>query len=170
VAAAQRLKPLMRGEVAGLIPAAAGLRVPDLAFLDAAGAQKRLADFRGKWIVLNLWATWCAPCRAEMPALDRLQGELGGASFEVVAIALDTRSVERARNFLQETGVGRLRFYADPSGQVLQDVRAIGRAVGLPTTLLVDPDGCEVAHLPGSAAWDGPEAKALVAAAVTGGR
>ncbi|BAR98753.1 thiol:disulfide interchange protein TlpA [Blastochloris viridis] len=166
VAAAERLKPLMRGEVGRVIPATSGLKLPDLAFKDAAGAPRRLADFRGTWLLVNLWATWCAPCRAEMPALDRLEGTLGGERFGVVAINIDTRNVERARAFLAETGANRLGFFADSSGQVLQDLRAIGRAVGLPTTLLIDPAGCEVAHLPGPAAWDGPEATALIAAAV----
>lgn len=169
VAAAQRLKPLMRGEVAGLIPAAEALKVPDLAFQDSAGARKSLADFRGKWLLVNLWATWCAPCRAEMPSLDRLEGELGGERFAVVAIDIDTRNVERARTFLNEIGAGRLGFYADSTGNVLQALRGVGRVVGLPATLLVDPAGCEVAHAPGPADWASADARALIEAALGGG-
>jgi thiol-disulfide isomerase/thioredoxin len=170
VAAAARLKPLMRGEVARLTPAASGLKLPDLAFQDGAGAEKRLADFRGKWLVLNLWATWCAPCRAEMPSLARLEGELGGERFAVLAIDIEANNAERARQFLSEVGASRLGFYADPTGRVLQELRGIRRGVGLPTTLLVDPDGCEVAHLLGPADWAGAEAKALITAAIAGGR
>jgi thiol-disulfide isomerase/thioredoxin len=169
LAEARRLAPLLAGELAAMAPATAARRLPDLAFQDGAGAPRRLADFRGKWVLVNLWATWCAPCRAEMPALDRLQGAFGGARFEVVAIALDARNEERARRFLTEIGVGRLAFYADPTGRVLQELRGAGRAAGLPTTLLVDAEGCEVAHLPGPADWAGPEATALIAAAVRGG-
>jgi thiol-disulfide isomerase/thioredoxin len=169
LAAAQRLAPRLAGELAAMAPATAARRLPDLAFKDGAGTEKRLADFRGKWLLVNLWATWCAPCRSEMPALDRLQGALGGERFEVVAIDIDTRDPERARRFLGEIGVERLGFYADPSGRVLQDLRGIGRAVGLPTTLLVDPAGCEVAHLPGPADWAGADARALIETALRGG-
>jgi len=168
VATASRLKPLLRGEVAAILPATDAQRVPDLAFTDTGGAARRLAEFRGRWVLVNLWATWCAPCRAEMPALDALQARLGGDRFEVVAIDLDTRNPERARTFLGEIGVRRLAFYADHSAQVLRDLRTIGRAVGLPTTLLVDPAGCEVAHLPGPANWASEDASALIRAAVGG--
>src|SRR5579871_4881813 len=80
---AKTLTPLIRGEVAGIIPASAGLRIPDVSFQDASGATRKLSDWRGKVVLLNLWATWCVPCRREMPALDALQGKLGGANFDV---------------------------------------------------------------------------------------
>ncbi|MGE0023353.1 MAG: TlpA family protein disulfide reductase [Hyphomicrobium sp.] len=136
----------------------------DVNFVDGTGAPKTLADFRGKTVLLNLWATWCAPCREEMPSLDRLQRELGSDTFEVVALAVDRTGLESARKFLDSIGVTSLALYADPttrSGSAL-------RAVGMPTTILIDPEGREIGRLPGPAAWDSAEAKALIAGEMRG--
>ena len=168
VETASRLKPLMRGEVAAVLPATAARAIPDLAFTDGAGAARRLSDFRGRWLLVNLWATWCVSCRVEMPALDALQAAFGGDRFEVLAIDLDTRNPERARAFLAEIGVRHLNFYADHSAQILRDLGTIGLVAGLPTTLLIDPLGCEIAHMSGSAAWASEDARALIRAAVGG--
>ena len=89
-------------------------RVPDLTFKDAAGRERTLAEWRGRTVLLNLWATWCVPCRKEMPALDALQGELGGPNFEVVAVNIDTRDPEKPLAFLKEIGVTHLAYYSDP--------------------------------------------------------
>src|SRR5215475_15182573 len=105
---AKRLAPLAHGEVAALTMATAPLKLPDLAFEDADGKPKRLSDFRGKTVLVNLWATWCVPCRKEMPALDELQAKLAGPNFEVVAINIDTRDSEKPRNFLKEANLTRL--------------------------------------------------------------
>lgn len=166
VAAAQRLAPLMTGELAALAPASEPRLMPDLAFADPTGKPTRLSDLRGRWVLVNLWATWCVPCRKEMPALDELQARFGGERFEVVAINIDTRNVERARAFLDEIQVTKLAFYADHSAKVFQDLKAVGRAVGMPTTLLVDPAGCEVGYLPGPAEWASEDAFKLVSAAL----
>ncbi len=112
-----------------------------------------LADFHGKAIVLNIWATWCPPCVREMPTLDRLQGKLGGASFEVVALSIDRAGLEVVREFFDEVGVEHLAIYIDSSGKV---TGKLGVA-GLPTTLLVDRNGREIARLLGPAEWDTPE-------------
>src|SRR5882757_10845816 len=95
---AQKLAPLAHGEVAALTMATAPLRLPDLAFEDAEGKPKKLSDWRGRTVLVNLWATWCVPCRKEMPALDGLQTKLGGKDFEVVAINIDTRDAEKPKN------------------------------------------------------------------------
>lgn len=127
--------------------------IPELAFEDAAGRPRSLADFRGKLVVLNLWATWCAPCREEMPALDRLQAKLGGPRFEVLALSVDQQGIAAARKFFAEVGVKSLTLYIDPSAQAAFKLGA----VGLPSTLLVDPAGREIGRHIGKANWDSPE-------------
>ena len=148
---AERLAPLAHGEVAAFTVADGSLRLPDLAFRDANGTERNLADWRGRTVLLNLWATWCVPCRKEMPALDALEGKLGGPAFEVVAVNIDTRNADKPRVWLNEVGVGRLGYYADPSAKIFQDLKTMGRAAGMPTTLLVDPAGCEIGTIFGPA-------------------
>ncbi len=165
LAAARRIDPLAVGEVAAFRVADAPDPLDDLKFA-ADGRTVTLADFAGKTVLLNLWATWCVPCRAEMPALDRLQGALGGDRFAVVAVNVDVRDPARARRFLADIGVHRLTFYADPTLQILDRLRSRGLALGLPTTVLVDGKGCRVGVMEGPAAWDSDQAKALVGAAI----
>ncbi|HEY7298538.1 MAG TPA: TlpA disulfide reductase family protein [Xanthobacteraceae bacterium] len=164
--AAKRAAPFARGEVAAVTVADKPLRIPDLAFHDDSGAQKTLADWSGRTVLLNLWATWCVPCRKEMPALDALQAELGGASFEVVAVNIDTREPEKPRNWLREVGIRRLGYYADPSAKVFQDLKLIGLAFGMPTTLLVDPARCEIGAIAGPAEWASDDGVKLIKAAL----
>ena len=140
--------------------------MPDLRFQDMAGNETGLDAFRGQVVVLNLWATWCVPCRKEMPALDALEGKLGGPNFQVVAISIDTRDPEKARTWLKEVGIGGLAYYADPSAKVFQDLKMVGRAAGMPTTLLVDPAGCEIGTVAGPAEWASEDAVKLVSAAL----
>src|SRR6185369_7171261 len=123
---ARRIAPLAQGEVAALTMAATPLRLPDLAFADADGVPKKLSDWRGKTLLVNLWATWCVPCRKEMPALEALQTKLGGPAFEVVAVNIDTRDPDKPRAWLKEAGIDRLAYYADPSARAFQDLKAIG--------------------------------------------
>jgi thiol-disulfide isomerase/thioredoxin len=163
---AQRLAPLARGEVAAVAVADQPRRIPELAFKDPGGGEKTLADWRGRVVLLNLWATWCVPCRKEMPALDALQQDLGGERFEVVAVNIDTRNPDKPRSWLQEVGVKSLGYYSDPSAKVFQDLKLIGKAFGMPTTLLVDGQGCEIASLAGPAEWASADALALVRAAL----
>jgi thiol-disulfide isomerase/thioredoxin len=158
--AARRVEPLAHGEVAAVRPADEGRKLPDLAFRDASGEAKSLAGFRGRTVLLNLWATWCIPCRKEMPALDALQQKLGGPDFEVVAVNIDTRNLDKPKNWLQEAGVNHLTYYSDSNAKVFQDLKC------MPTTLLVDPNGCEIASLAGPAEWASDDALKLVRAAL----
>jgi thiol-disulfide isomerase/thioredoxin len=163
---AQRLAPLARGEVAAFAVADPPRRLPDLAFRDGSGADRHLADWRGRTVLLNLWATWCVPCRKEMPALAALEEKLGGPGFEVVAVNIDTRDSDKPRAWLKEVGIDRLGYYADPSARIFQDLKVAGRAAGMPTTLLVDPSGCELGTMAGPAEWASEDGIKLVAAAL----
>jgi thiol-disulfide isomerase/thioredoxin len=163
---ARKLAPLAHGEVAALTMATAPLRLPDLAFEDAEGRSKKLSDWRGRTVLVNLWATWCVPCRKEMPALENLQTKLGGPNFEVVAVNIDTRDLEKPKNFLKEVNLTRLNYFSDPKAKVFQDLKAIGRALGMPTSVLVDGEGCEIATIAGPAQWDSEDAVKLITAAV----
>jgi len=163
---ARRLAPLAHGEVAALTMATVPLRLPDLAFEDAEGRPKKLSDWRGRTVLVNLWATWCLPCRKEMPALENLQTRLGGPNFEVVAVNIDTRDPEKPKNFLKEVNLTRLGYFSDQKAKVFQDLKAIGRALGMPTSVLVDGEGCEIATIAGPAEWDSEDAVKLIAAAV----
>jgi thiol-disulfide isomerase/thioredoxin len=162
---AKRIAPLARGEVAALTVAEKPFRVPELAFQDADGRPRKLQDWRGRFVLLNLWATWCVPCRQEMPALDALEGKLGGQDFQVVAVNIDTRDPDKPKAWLKEVGINRLAYYADPQAKVFQDLKVAGRAFGMPTTLLIDPQGCEIATLAGPAEWSSDDAVKFVLAA-----
>jgi len=166
LATAKRIAPLARGEVAAVNVADTGLHLPALAFKDAAGADKTLADWKGRTVLLNLWATWCVPCRKEMPALAALQQKLGGPGFEVVAVNIDTRNLDKPKEWLQQAGVTGLGYYADASARVFQELKSVGKAVGMPTSLLIDGNGCEIAYLAGPAEWASEDALKLVQAAL----
>jgi thiol-disulfide isomerase/thioredoxin len=163
---ARKIAPLAHGELAALTVATQPVRLPDLAFEDADGKPRKLSDWRGKTVLLNLWATWCVPCRKEMPALDALEQRLGGPRFEVVAINIDTRDADKPRAWLKEVGVQKLNFYADPTARTFQDLKAIGRAFGMPTTLLIDAQGCEIGTIAGPAEWASEDAIKLITAAL----
>lgn len=163
---AARLRPYAKGEVAAINVASSPALVRDLTFQRPDGTATSLAGFRGRTVLLNLWATWCAPCRKEMPALDQLQARLGGDTFEVVAVNIDTRDGKRAETFLNDLGVTNLTRYKDPSAEIFQDLRSAGKAFGLPTTLLIDGQGCELANLAGPAEWASEDAVAFVKAAL----
>ena len=163
---ARKIAPLAHGEVAALTMATAPLRLPDLAFDDAGGQPRKLSDWRGRTVLVNLWATWCVPCRREMPALDSLQAQLGGADFEVVAINIDTRDPEKPKNFLKEANLTRLGYFSDQKAKVFQDLKAVGRALGMPTSVLVDAQGCEIATIAGPAEWASDDAVKLIKAAM----
>ena len=134
------------------------VELADVAFEDEAGGRKSLSDFKGKAVLLNLWATWCLPCRHEMPSLDRLQKEMGSDQFEVVALSLDRAGREAARKFFDEINVQNLKLYIDPTMKAGNGLRA----VGMPTTILIGKDGKELGRLPGPAQWDSAAAKTLI--------
>lgn len=163
---AQRIAPLAHGEVAAVTVADESRRVPKLAFKDVSGAQKTLADWKGRVVLLNLWATWCVPCRKEMPALAALEQKLGGPKFEVVAVNIDTRDIDKPKTWLEQAGIHGLTYYADPSAHVFQDLKVAGWALGMPTSLIVDGSGCEVASIAGPADWASDDALALVKGAM----
>ena len=152
------LKALATGPLAALLVQDPRKDIPAFTFKDAAGTDKTLADFKGRVVLLNLWATWCAPCRKEMPDLAKLQKELGGPGFEVVALSLDRKGAEASSAFLKETGADNLALYTDVESKALSAVNALG----LPATLLIDKDGKEAARLLGPAAWASDESKAII--------
>ena len=132
---------------------AAPKTVAAISFEDAQGGQRSLADFHGKVVLLNIWATWCIPCRKEMPALDRLQTTLGGNDFEVVPLSIDRGGMDVIRKFYAEVGIQKLGMYRDKSGSATHQLGT----VGIPTTLLIDRAGREIGRLVGPAEWDSPE-------------
>jgi thiol-disulfide isomerase/thioredoxin len=163
---ARRIEPLIHGEVAAVRPAEDARKLPVLAFQDADGRPKSLADWQGRTVLVNLWATWCIPCRKEMPALDALQDKLGSPQFEVVAVNIDTRNLDKPKTWLHGIGVGHLAYYSDANAKVFQDLKVAGKAIGMPTTLLIDPNGCEIASLSGPAEWASPDGVKLITAAL----
>lgn len=169
----RRLATLATGELAAFAPTEKPTRIPDLALIGPDGQPTTLAQVGGDGLKLvNIWATWCVPCRKEMPALDELQamlGTRGGAGkpgFEVVTVNIDTRDPAKPKAFFEETGIKNLVLYTDPKAQAFQDLRVVGRGFGLPTTMLIDAQGCEIGHIAGPAEWASPDAVALVKAAL----
>lgn len=176
-----RIAEFAKGELAAFAPTLKPTRIPDLAFLDPDGTPTRLSQVGGDGLKLvNIWATWCVPCREEMPALDTLQAELGSRGsqgeggqgrpgFEVVTVNIDTRDAEKPKRFFEEIGIRNLALFTDPKAKTFQELRAVGRGFGLPTTMLIDANGCEIGHIAGPAEWASPDALALVRAALEDG-
>ncbi|MCP1199975.1 TlpA disulfide reductase family protein [Notoacmeibacter sp. MSK16QG-6] len=156
------------GEVAGVL-ASETQDLSDLSFNGPEEEGMTLAGFSGRAVLLNLWATWCVPCREEMPALDRLQSARGGEDFEVVAVNIDKGSLDKPRDFLDEIGVSSLALYHDSSNEIFEEMRKRGLALGLPATVLVDEDGCLRAQINGPAEWSSEEAIRMIDAVATAG-
>jgi len=156
------LAGLNKGAVAAFVAYSKPRDLPDFTFETADGTAKSLADFRGKVVLLNIWATWCVPCREEMPKLNALESELGGKDFQVAAVNIDRGGPDKARKFLNETSATDITLYTDPSGKLFSTLKT----VGMPTTLLINRDGKEVGRLVGPADWASPEAKKLIEAAI----
>ena len=163
---AKKVAAKATGQVAALLPADPPQSLKSLAFNGPDGKPMTLADHAGKTVLLNLWATWCAPCRAEMPALDALQKEKGSSAFEVIAVNVDTGDDTKPKKFLKEIGIQTLGFYRDPTIALFNEAKTRGLALGLPVTMLIDADGCLIAHMNGPAEWSSPDAKRLVEAAL----
>ena len=165
-----RIEPIPRpavvavpgGEMAAFVPRATPVAAPEVVFQGPGGVDTGLEAFKGKVVLLNLWATWCAPCRKEMPALDRLQAQLGGDDFEVVALALDRGGETAARRFFDEIGVKNLKLFIDPTARL----GARFNVVGLPATLLLNRQGEEIGRLMGPAEWDSADAVGLIQSAI----
>jgi thiol-disulfide isomerase/thioredoxin len=156
------------GDVAAMAAADPPQSLTKLAFNGPDGKPMALADLGGKTVLLNLWATWCVPCREEMPALNALEREMGGEGFEVVAINVDTGDDTKPKKFLEETGVNTLGYYRDNTLGVFNELKRRSLALGLPVTLLIDPEGCLLANMNGPANWASPDAKAFIEKALAG--
>lgn len=151
---ANAARPPLEGSMEKFKPADQPRPVPELSFITADGGRGDLSDFKGKVVLLNLWATWCAPCVREMPSLDALQGRLGGEDFEVVALSLDRGGRNVVQPFFDRVGVRNLTMYLDPQSAAMGTLKPRG----LPTTLVIDRDGFELGRLEGDAEWDSEEA------------
>lgn len=161
---AASLRPLARGEMAALLVADEPAPAAAISFIDEAGRPRALSDWAGRAVLVNLWATWCTPCKREMPALDALQAKLGGEAFEVVAVNLDLGGPDKGKRFYEEIGLKNLAYYHDAESKIFRAVNAIG----MPTTLLIDERGCEIARMAGPAEWASEDALALLRAASSG--
>ncbi len=156
-------KDFAKGHMAAFLVKADRPQVPDLTFQDLTGSEATLSKWRGRVVLLNLWATWCAPCRKEMPTLNEVQKQLGSKDFEVVALSVDRKGLEASAAFLKETGADALGLYIDETSKSLESLQAFG----LPATLLIDRKGREIGRLLGPAEWDSAEAIALMKAALS---
>lgn len=162
---AARMTPLAKGEVAAVEIRKDPQPAPELAFTGPDGQPMTLAALKGKTLLVNLWATWCAPCLKEMPALNALQKAMGGPDFAVVAINIDTRNLDKPKAWLAENKVTALAFYGDPQAATFQALRAAHKVEGMPVSIIVDRQGCELGILQGPADWASADSKALMAAA-----
>ena len=148
--------PVSQGDAGSKLPFSGTRKarpVANVEFEDGEGARRSLVQFRGNVVLLNIWATWCTPCREEMPTLDRLQVKLGGPDFEVVALSIDQQGAAVARDFFKQIGIQALKLYVDSSAQAATKLGTFG----LPTTLLIDREGREIGRHTGPAVWDAPE-------------
>lgn len=159
---ADTLRDLRQGDMKKLIVHSAPKEKPQVAFETEDGGTATLADYRGKYVLVNFWATWCAPCRAEMPALDALQGTYGGEDFEVVTIAAGRNPVPAMKKFFADAGVENLPLHRDPKQQLS---RAMG-VIGLPLSVLMDREGREIGRMIGDADWNGEDAHVLIEALI----
>lgn len=132
--------------------------LPELRFQTGSGEERTVASWKGRVFLMNLWATWCAPCIKELPDLARLQAEMGSNEFEVVAVSVDRSGAAGAQRFLDKTGSTALALYVDPTARLANTVGALG----LPATILIGRDGREIGRLLGPAEWAGEDAKALI--------
>ncbi len=164
---AAAIEPLAKGEIAALQRTKKPVLLPEIR-MEVAKQSMSLASLQGRVVLLNLWATWCVPCREEMPSLDRLQARLGGDRFEVVALNMDTRNLEKVPQWLDANGITSLVRYMDPGGKAFQNLRGIGKVSGLPTTFLLDSKGCLIAEMAGPADWSSEEAIAVIERAIRG--
>jgi len=158
----QGLKPFAKGTMAAMRILDEPLDVNTIAFNDGDGKTLTIADWRGRTVLLNLWATWCPPCRHEMPFLEDLEVRLGSDRFEVVAVSIDLKNSDKPKAFFAEIGLKALQFYWDGTGKVFQDLKKENLAFGMPTTVLIDHNGMALGVLNGPATWNSDEAIALI--------
>ena len=163
VADTAALLALRDGDMGKLNFATDPVTAADTAFVDETGAEMHLSDLRGKVVLVNFWATWCAPCRVEMPQLAALQTARGGDDFQVITIATGRNAPQAIARFFDEIGVTNLPRYADPQQALAHDMGVMG----LPVSLILNRDGAEVARLMGDADWSSPSALAIIDALLT---
>lgn len=163
-AAAKAVDAAATGQLAALNGTGTGRGYADMTFTDKDGKPVRLSDFAGKFLLVNFWASWCIPCRAEMPALDKLAAEKNGPDFMVLPINLDLGSggLDKARKFLSDGGWKNLPLYADPTFDAFKRLQTEAVATGLPSSLLLDRKGCEIGVLQGPAVWDSPDGARVI--------
>jgi thiol-disulfide isomerase/thioredoxin len=154
------LEALREGDMKKLLFHGEAQPISAATFTTAGGEEMSLADWEGKYVLLNFWATWCAPCRKEMPALDALQKEFGGETFEVVTLATGRNALPGIRRFFEEEGIEALPILLDPKQAVAREMAVLG----LPITVMIDPEGREVARMRGDADWASDSARAIIAA------
>jgi thiol-disulfide isomerase/thioredoxin len=161
---AQKIDAAATGQLAALGGTGQGRGYEDLAFTDANGAPKTIADFKGKKLLVNFWASWCVPCRAEMPALDEVAGQYNSDFFQVVPVNLDVGNggLEKAKAFLANGKFEHLPLYADSSMSAFERLKTNAVALGLPATLILDAKGCELAVLQGPAEWDSADGHRVI--------
>ena len=162
---AAALTPFTKGQVAAMSVPPAPISLQGVSFKGADGQSLSMSNFAGKTVLLNVWATWCVPCREEMPALNALEKSVGSDKFEVVAVNIDTGDDEKTKAFRAEYAIDKLGYYRDNTMGVFNVLKKQGLAFGLPVTLLIDDKGCLLSAMNGPAAWDSEDAKALVKAA-----
>lgn len=156
------LKAYSRGHMAAFVARKEPGELPPIDFVRADGTPASIQDWKGKVVLLNLWATWCGPCRKEMPALDKLKADLGGDDFDLVALSIDRTGLEKPKKFLEEIDVKHLELYNNSTGKLAASLKAFG----MPTTLLLNRKGQELGRLVGPAEWDTQEAVDLIKAAI----
>jgi len=162
---AAALTPFTKGQVAAMSVSPAPISLKDVSFKGADGQPLSIGSFAGKTVLLNVWATWCVPCREEMPALNALEKSIGNDKFEVVAVNIDTGDDEKTKAFRTEYAIDKLNYYRDNTMGVFNVLKKQGLAFGLPVTLLIDNKGCLLSAMNGPAVWDSEDAKNLVKAA-----
>lgn len=161
-ASAKGLAAYSKGQMAAFVASKSPKDLPPVTFVDGDGAEMSIENWRGKVVLLNLWATWCGPCRKEMPSLDKMKADLAGDDFDLVALSIDRTGLEKPRKFLKEIGIEHLKLYNNSSGKLASSLKAFG----MPTTLLLNRKGQEIGRLVGPAEWDTPDAYELVKAAI----
>lgn len=164
--ASNALQALAKGEVAAFTVFKTPRKLPGFSYQNAQGARVNISSLEEKTFLLNFWATWCIPCREEMPALDRLQQKRGNDDFSVLAVSLDAGGLEKPRKFYRDIEIKHLLLAHDADGTVFQAFRKKGLVLGLPTSLLVK-DGCILGALAGPANWAGEDALKWIDAAMT---
>jgi thiol-disulfide isomerase/thioredoxin len=165
-AAAKTVDTAASGQLAALNGTGTGRGYSDMSFVDKDGKPVKLSDFAGKALLVNFWASWCIPCRAEMPALDKVAAQYNDDKFMVLPINLDLGAggLDKAKAFIAAGGFTQLPLYADPTFEAFKKLQTSAVATGLPTTLLIDRKGCEVGVLQGPAVWDSPDGDAVIKA------